>query len=500
MADGGLILILVVLILGGLIATLGDRIGTKVGKARLSLFNLRPRKTAVLVTVFTGVMISASTLGILLLASQGFRDMLLRFDTIRSSLDRTKKDLDLANGEIQNRGQEKQLIEAELTQARTKSRQVQNTLNRINASLKTAVARQQETESRRQAIERQAVMLRSSILSLQQEQAVLTQSRNDVRVQIAQRDQELAARSGEVAARDREIQSRKVTIAEREKSLQLLNQEQNRLLQESYGFRGTIEALKREQASLVDENTKVRTKLPAIPISKILSYELVETRIQDPQSAELTIAKLIQNANATAFRELYPGFPNNRLIINASQDSTGSKSLVKQMIAMQEPYVIQMRSAANYYSDEYYSNTTRLIDVEVTLARRLQLFKAGEVLAALRLDPRQLSLTQIREAINQLIPLSVTRLNQGNPVNRGKWLADVGNEGVDVSRIPPLRNLAEQIKERSEVIEIRALTTEDVYSETPRIPLALVFLQRDGVILDTRTLNIPPIQLQPVQP
>ena len=60
MADGGLILILVVLILGGLIATLGDRIGTKVGKARLSLFNLRPRKTAVLVTVFTGVMISAS--------------------------------------------------------------------------------------------------------------------------------------------------------------------------------------------------------------------------------------------------------------------------------------------------------------------------------------------------------------------------------------------------------------------------------------------------------
>ena len=138
--------------------------------------------------------------------------------------------------------------------------------------------------------------------------------------------------------------------------------------------------------------------------------------------------------------------------------------------------------------------------MEVTLARRVQLFKAGEVLAALRLDPRQLSLTQIRDAINQLIPLSVTRLNQGNPANGGKWLADVGNEGVDVSRIPPLRNLAEQIKERSEVIEIRALTMEDVYSETPRIPLALVFLQRDGVILDTRTLNTPPIQLQPVQP
>lgn len=37
----GYILVLAVLILGGAIATLGDRLGTKVGKARLSLFNLQ---------------------------------------------------------------------------------------------------------------------------------------------------------------------------------------------------------------------------------------------------------------------------------------------------------------------------------------------------------------------------------------------------------------------------------------------------------------------------
>ena len=55
----GYILIVAILLLGGVIATLGDRIGTKVGKARLSLFNLRPRKTATLVTVITGSLISA---------------------------------------------------------------------------------------------------------------------------------------------------------------------------------------------------------------------------------------------------------------------------------------------------------------------------------------------------------------------------------------------------------------------------------------------------------
>ena len=48
--DDGLVLIATVLVLGGLIATLGDRIGMRVGNARLSLFNLRPRQTATVVS------------------------------------------------------------------------------------------------------------------------------------------------------------------------------------------------------------------------------------------------------------------------------------------------------------------------------------------------------------------------------------------------------------------------------------------------------------------
>ena len=82
----GYTLILAILILGGMIATLGDRIGTKVGKARLSIFKLRPRDTATVVTIATGGMISASTLGILLLLSSQLRDGLFRLESIRSEL------------------------------------------------------------------------------------------------------------------------------------------------------------------------------------------------------------------------------------------------------------------------------------------------------------------------------------------------------------------------------------------------------------------------------
>ncbi|MEM9165037.1 MAG: DUF3084 domain-containing protein, partial [Cyanobacteria bacterium P01_F01_bin.4] len=71
--DVGLILVATILLLGGVIATVGDRIGMRVGKARLSLFNLRPRQTATVVSVLTGGVISASTLGLLLITSEQLR-------------------------------------------------------------------------------------------------------------------------------------------------------------------------------------------------------------------------------------------------------------------------------------------------------------------------------------------------------------------------------------------------------------------------------------------
>ena len=53
----GWLLILAVLVLGGVLSNLGDRLGSRIGKARLSLFRMRPKKTAVLITVLLIVLI-----------------------------------------------------------------------------------------------------------------------------------------------------------------------------------------------------------------------------------------------------------------------------------------------------------------------------------------------------------------------------------------------------------------------------------------------------------
>ena len=82
----GWLLILALLVLGGVLSTLGDRLGTRVGKARLSLFNLRPRNTAVLITVLTGSLISAMSLGLMLLVSQRLRTGLFELDQLERRL------------------------------------------------------------------------------------------------------------------------------------------------------------------------------------------------------------------------------------------------------------------------------------------------------------------------------------------------------------------------------------------------------------------------------
>ena len=85
--------ILLVLILGGILSTLGDRLGTTVGKARLSIFKLRPKSTAVLITVFTGSIISAISFATMVVFDRDLRVGLFQLEDIREKIIESEKEL-----------------------------------------------------------------------------------------------------------------------------------------------------------------------------------------------------------------------------------------------------------------------------------------------------------------------------------------------------------------------------------------------------------------------
>jgi len=67
---GGLLIVLIIIVMAGAIAYVGDRVGHQVGRKRLTLFGLRPKYTSTIVAVGTGMLIALIvTLGALAASS-----------------------------------------------------------------------------------------------------------------------------------------------------------------------------------------------------------------------------------------------------------------------------------------------------------------------------------------------------------------------------------------------------------------------------------------------
>lgn len=69
----GWVMLIILAVMGGIIAYLGDKIGSRVGKRKIKLFGLRPKYTSILITIITGISISAVTLGVMSILSQNVR-------------------------------------------------------------------------------------------------------------------------------------------------------------------------------------------------------------------------------------------------------------------------------------------------------------------------------------------------------------------------------------------------------------------------------------------
>ena len=78
-----IILIVTLILVSGIIAYIGDLTGFRIGKKKISIFGLRPHRTAVFVTIITGIVISIITISILSILSYDVRTALFGLDELR---------------------------------------------------------------------------------------------------------------------------------------------------------------------------------------------------------------------------------------------------------------------------------------------------------------------------------------------------------------------------------------------------------------------------------
>lgn len=114
-----MIYILTLMLVSGTIAYLGDALGTWVGKKRLSVFGLRPRVTAVVVAITTGICITFLTLGVASILSESVRIALFSLDTIREDIVKLTHETEILSNEKARLEQEKKTLSADVSRLTT---------------------------------------------------------------------------------------------------------------------------------------------------------------------------------------------------------------------------------------------------------------------------------------------------------------------------------------------------------------------------------------------
>ncbi|MEO1002244.1 MAG: DUF3084 domain-containing protein [Cyanobacteria bacterium J06638_7] len=317
----GWLLILALLVLGGVLATLGDRLGSRVGKARLSLFGLRPRNTAVVITVLTGSLISAVSLGLMLLVSERLRRGLFELDRIEERL-RTSRD------QLEESRDELQASQARVARAQLGQQRVQRELA---------------------GAEQRAATLRNELAPLREERSRLEAERDRLQADRGRLLGERERLSRDVAGRDAELSRRESELAQ---------------------LRQRIDAGSRELEDLEDNLIALRRGDVVLTSGETLASAKV--RLERPEQAREVIDALLQQANLNAFRRVLPGEPPDRQILLVP---TADISRLEGMIQRPGSWVVSILSAANVLRGE----NQVLVFPDLRPNRRV--VDAGEVLA-----------------------------------------------------------------------------------------------------------------------
>ena len=114
----GIYLITVMIITGGAIAFIGDKLGTKIGKKRLSIFGLRPRHTSMIITVITGALITGLSIGSMAVISDNVRTALFGMEELNEAMASAQRSLGIATRELLRTQEEFQKADVDLANSK----------------------------------------------------------------------------------------------------------------------------------------------------------------------------------------------------------------------------------------------------------------------------------------------------------------------------------------------------------------------------------------------
>ncbi len=265
--------VLVLAFLSGLAAFLGDRIGTHIGKRRISVFGMRPRHTAAVLAALFGFVVTLVGVAALFILSDNVRYFIERgsqakaqFSQVQSELDGARSGLAEARSELEERSKELQTTTQQLAEAEKRRAELQTAQGQLQAS---------------------ARLLRTDAQRLRQEASALRQS-------AAQARSGLTRTQGQLASANKSLADTRSSIGALETQLKTLQTQRDQLTSNNTQFQSENEAIQRRNLELTNDLARRQEEVDALN----LSIEGLQSAIKDLEGARSLQETALKGAQA----------------------------------------------------------------------------------------------------------------------------------------------------------------------------------------------------------
>ncbi len=377
--------VIALICVSGFIAYFGDLIGRRMGKKRLTLFNMRPRYTAIVVTTVTGMLISALALAALVSVNDQFRRVFFRGEQIIRQNSALLKS---------NEG-----------------------LVRLGGKLKKDIARQEKELALAlkdaQLAKKQRDLAQKSVARLQREIAIRQKELADLRTrtgiaesELEQKRSELGLMQAQLDKEQEQLRLARAQVAETEKQLGAAEAK----------LKNTQEAFVRtftEGSTAVDLALDLRFKEIAFRLGDELARGVVDPRLTNIELRH-EIHLLLDKASDRAREKGARIGPNNRAVnlrdqqlISADSlrvkwnEATNVENTANRIASAVRPVLVQVVCASNAMRDEQ-------VPVDIVLYLNDLVFKNGDRIATRQVDGSQ-SEGYILLALNSFLQTDVAK-------------------------------------------------------------------------------------------
>ncbi|MBO5587189.1 MAG: DUF3084 domain-containing protein [Acidaminococcaceae bacterium] len=202
----GIRLIFLLAVLGGVIAFIADKLGSKIGKKKLRIFGLRPHDTSVLLTVLSGVLISLFSMGILAVSSESARTALFGMEKLQKELQQlntekgtVEEEYNKAMASLQEKNEAIAGLDLKIKESNAAQAAAEKSLQQANENLSAVQGQYQETQGA-------LVTARSEVQSLTEARDKLNAEIDSLKQETKDLQQGLAVmRGGQMMYRSGEI-------------------------------------------------------------------------------------------------------------------------------------------------------------------------------------------------------------------------------------------------------------------------------------------------------